>query len=43
MITDNYLGCSDYVGIPGDAPQKPLQAAEAAAAGTKKASGKKKG
>ena len=42
MITVKYLGCSEYVGVPGDAPQKPLQTAQATAAGTKNASGKKK-
>ena len=41
-MTDKYLGCSEYVGIPGDAPQKPFQATQATTAGTKNASGKKK-
>ena len=42
MITDEYLGGSEYVGIPGDAPQKPFQAAKATAAGTKNTSDEKK-
>ena len=39
---DAYLGGSEYIGVPGDAPQKPLQAAQATAARAKNASGKKK-
>ena len=42
MITDEYLGGSEYVGIPGDAPQKPLQAAQATATRTKNTSEEKK-